>query len=173
MILSTWVYKVRWTCSMCFVVYVTVTIYCGVQTIHHIHVHQHLRDRFSRHRRSHSRTRARLHMGNPWTRVYVRLDPKRKPHHMTPTPTTWWGSAHYVISSHWWAVSCRGCGCCPQPRRLKQVSTLNARWWKRDRSSHRTRLCQHPPKSVGVRCAWVLCGFRTNTCRQPLLSPGV
>ena len=90
MILSTWVYKVRWTCSMCFVVYVTMTIYCGIQTIHHIHVHQHLRDRFSRHRRNHSRTRARLHMGNPWTRVYVRLDPKRKPHHMTPTPTTWW-----------------------------------------------------------------------------------
>ena len=167
-------YRIRWIRFICCIVYITMIIYYGIQPIH-IHVHQHHRDRFSNHPLTvdHIRRRARLHMDNPWTRVLIRLDPQRKPHRVTSTPTPWLASTHYVISSHWWAASCRGCGCCPQPRRLKQVSTLNARWWKRDRSSHRTRLHQHPPKSVGVRRVWVLCSLRTNTCRQSLMSPGV
>ena len=62
---------------------------------------------------------ARLHMDNPRTRILIRPDPKRKPHRVTPTPTPWLAPTHYVISSHWWAASCRGCGCCPRPRWLK------------------------------------------------------
>ena len=60
-----------------------------------------------------------------WHCILIRPDPKRKPHRVTPTPTPWLAPTHYVISSHWWAASCRGCGCCPRPSRLKQVSTLN------------------------------------------------
>ena len=108
---------------------------------------------------------AGFHMDNPWTLLLFRRNPQ-SPLHVDPTPTPWLEPTHYVISSRWCAASCRGCDCCPRPRRLKQVSTLNGCRRKRVGSSHRTRLCQHSTKSEGVRCAWVLCSFRTNTCRQ-------
>ena len=166
MILSTWVYKVRWTCSMCFVVYVTMTIYCGIQTIHHIHVHQHFRHMES--------SCVPFHMDNKGTLLQVHTDPQ-SPRHGESTPTPWLGSTHYVISSRWWPVSCCGSDCYPQPSRWKQVSNLNGSRRKRDRSSRRKRIHQHPPapKRVETRRSWVSCSLRTHTCRHPLMSPGV